>query len=67
LLRKVADSGESEEDGETLDDFDIWLNRAEGGFIDEAGISDPVNPYGREFDRRPRIRKIGNPNSQTTP
>ena len=67
LLRKVADSGESEEDGEKLDDFDIWLNRAEGGFIDEAGISDPVNPYGREFDRRPRIRKIGNPNSQTTP
>jgi hypothetical protein len=46
-------------DGETEDDFDLFLNRVERGFIDEPGVTDAINPYGREYDRRPRIRRIG--------
>ena len=64
LLRNLNDPDTSN-DGEGQDDFDLWLNRAELGFIDEPGISDPTNPYGRDFERRPRIRKIGNSDPST--
>jgi hypothetical protein len=52
-------------DGTGENDFDLFLDRVERGFIDEPGISDGVNPYGRDFERRPRIRKIGEGHSDT--
>jgi hypothetical protein len=41
------------------EDWDVWLNKAEQGFTTEPGITDPINPYGRDLSRRPRIREIG--------
>ncbi|NEO87909.1 MAG: hypothetical protein F6J87_27175 [Spirulina sp. SIO3F2] len=45
-------------DPEDEDEFDVWTERAEGGFTDAPGIKDIHNPYGRRFERRPRIRDI---------
>jgi hypothetical protein len=42
------------------EDFDSYIEKVERGFIDEAGITDQLHPYGRNFDQRPRIREIGN-------
>ena len=62
LLKNIGlNDDPNEGDGEVQDDFDIWLNAAETGFIDQPGITDAINPYGREFERRPKIRKIGSP------
>jgi hypothetical protein len=58
LLRN-KDSGAPQGDGEGRDDFDVWAERVERGFIEEPGVTDPTNPYGRDYERRPRIRKIG--------
>lgn len=40
-------------------DFDIKIEQIERGFIDAAGIEDPINPYGDSFDNRPKIRVLG--------
>ncbi len=39
--------------------WDGFLEQAEQGFIAQAGITDNLHPYGRDFERRPRIREIG--------
>ncbi|MBD2001919.1 MULTISPECIES: hypothetical protein [Cyanophyceae] len=44
---------------ETADDLDSFINSAEIGFTDTPGITDNINPYGRPYDQRPRIREIG--------
>lgn len=49
-------SGKEEEDGQ---DFDAFMESAERGHTDATGITDPLNPYGRPFSQRPRIREIG--------
>ncbi|MBD1899270.1 hypothetical protein NDI44_08700 [Trichocoleus sp. DQ-A3] len=40
-------------------DFDAFLESAEKGFTDETGITDALNPYGRPFSQRPKLREIG--------
>jgi hypothetical protein len=40
--------------------FDGFIESAESGFIAKAGITDNVNPYGRPYDERPKIKEIGN-------
>ena len=40
-------------------DFDAYLEEVEQGFTGKAGIKDPVNPYGRPYDQRPKITEIG--------
>lgn len=45
------------------DELDQFIEKVEEGFTKETGIIDSNNPYGRPRDQRPRIRKIGNPNS----
>ncbi|CAO5058442.1 hypothetical protein MICAER10613_031270 [Microcystis aeruginosa] len=47
------------------DELDQFIEKVEEGFTGETGIIDSNNPYGRSRDQRPRIRKIGNPNSNT--
>jgi hypothetical protein len=49
-------------DDEDEDDFSVWLERTETEFSD-ANLSrhqteGQINPYGRPFDRRPRLRQI---------
>lgn len=46
--------------GETSgeNDFDTFLNQAEMGFIDQPGMTESTRPYGRDMDRRPKIRKV---------
>ena len=41
------------------ENWDAWVNKVEQGFTTEPGITDPINPYGRDLGRRPRIREIG--------
>lgn len=41
------------------EDFDNFTEQAEKGFINTVGISDTENPWGDDFDARPRIREIG--------
>ena len=45
--------------GNEQEDFDVFTEQAENGFINIVGISDTENPWGDEFDARPRIREIG--------
>ena len=40
-------------------DFDVFTEQTEKGFINIVGISDTENPWGDDFDARPRIREIG--------
>jgi hypothetical protein len=41
------------------DDFDRYLEDVELGWTNQVGISDSMNPYGRPYSRRPKIREIG--------
>jgi hypothetical protein len=45
--------------GNEQEDFDVFTEQAENGFINVVGISDTENPWGDQFDARPRIREIG--------
>lgn len=49
-----------EKDSNGKDDLDRFLDDAERGFIDSAGITDSTHPYGRNYAERPHIRRIGN-------
>lgn len=40
-------------------DFNDFTEQAERGFIEVSGITDSVNPWGRPYDQRPKIREIG--------
>lgn len=42
----------------SADDFDEFLNAVEQGFTNTAGVGDPTKPYGRDYEDRPRIRRI---------
>jgi hemerythrin-like domain-containing protein len=53
--------------GETGEDkWSQFLEEVEQGFIGQSGITDNLHPYGKDFERRPRVRKIGEdaPNQQ---
>jgi hypothetical protein len=51
--------GETEEKKE--DEFDEFIEKVEDGFINEPGMLDTTNPYGRPYDQRPKIRKLEKP------
>lgn len=40
-------------------EFEQFLEKVENGFTITPGISDTQNPYGRDRERRPRIKEIG--------
>jgi hypothetical protein len=67
LLKRGAgelakDMDNSNPDGNANNSWDAFLDQAEQGFISQPGISDTTHPYGKDFKRRPRIRKIGSDN-----
>lgn len=41
------------------DDFDVFIEDVETGFNRLAGVQDITKPYGRPYENRPRIRKLG--------
>ena len=43
----------------TEDDFDTFLEDVERGFTTKPGIIDPLNPYGKKYENRPKINEIG--------
>lgn len=51
------------EDGEKkpakADDFDIFLESVETGFNSLAGVEDITKPYGKPYENRPKIRRLG--------
>lgn len=40
-------------------DFNDFTEQCERGFIEVSGITDTVNPWGRPYKERPKIREIG--------
>lgn len=57
---KVSDEiGGQKKDENNKDDFDRFTDDAEVGFTNTTGITDTVNPFGRNYSERPRIRQIG--------
>ncbi|MEH1956820.1 hypothetical protein [Nostoc sp.] len=40
-------------------DFNGFTEQAERGFIEVSGITDSINPWGRPYSQRPKIREIG--------
>lgn len=44
--------------------WDEFIEQAETGFIAKPGITDNLHPYGRELERRPRIREFGSDTSE---
>ncbi len=57
LVNAIKAYGNATEEEQS--NFDEFLDRLEKGFIDESGISDSINPYGRPFEDRPRVRELG--------
>lgn len=54
-----SDAIQTPKDSTGKSDFDRFLEDVEIGFTNETGISDSNKPYGREYDQRPRLKKIG--------
>lgn len=44
------------------DEFDQLLERIEWGFIDQPGVDPNHKPYGRDYGKRPKIRRLTNSN-----
>jgi len=59
LLKSANDFNEA-----TDDNFDQFIDDAEIGFTNTPGITDTVNPYGRSYSQRPRIRDLSKPEDQ---
>jgi hypothetical protein len=57
--------GEPGENNQTSD-FSSFTESAERGFTDTSGITDTINPYGRPYSQRPKIREIGNTSDRGT-
>ncbi|BBD64478.1 hypothetical protein NIES4072_18600 [Nostoc commune NIES-4072] len=51
----IKDTHKENEQG----DFNDFTEQAERGFIEISGITDTVNPWGRPYKERPKIREIG--------
>jgi hypothetical protein len=54
LLTKTNKVNKNEDD----DDFEQFLKDVEVGFTTAPGMKDAVNPYGRPFTQRPRVRDL---------
>jgi hypothetical protein len=63
-LREIKDAADDSRLPEAVkskkqEDWSQFTEETEQGFINLPGITDSVNPYGRPFDQRPRIRSVG--------
>lgn len=65
LLRQAQEKDKPENTSiET--DFSDFMEQVEGGFTNVSGIDDVLNPYGRNFSQRPKIRELGNTSDGTS-
>jgi len=55
--KDILDGDAQNNEGKT--DFDSYLETIEQGFTTYAGIKDTTKPYGKSYDRRPRVKEIG--------
>lgn len=55
LGKKVNDN---EEDANGDNSFDQFRNQVEEGFINEAGVMNTTDPYGKPYAERPKIRDV---------
>ncbi len=55
----LGEEEKSSKEAGKKDEFDTFLEEVEKGFVDEPGVTDKTNPYGRVYDRRPKIREVG--------
>ena len=53
----------NEIDVEGDEDFDSFTEKLERGFIDQIVDDDTNLPYGRDFERRPRVQDFGDDDS----
>jgi hypothetical protein len=60
LFKNVVDFVK-ENDEKKEDELDEFIEKVEDGFINEPGMLDTINPYGRPYQQRPKIRKLGTP------
>lgn len=44
--------------GDDEDDMNAFIQQVEEGFWQVAGVTDPLKPYGRDYEQRPRIRDL---------
>lgn len=65
-LRNLLD-GMKSVNGDLDKDFEKFVTAVEVGFTDTPGISDSVNPYGRNFKERPRVKDLTNNQPPTQP
>lgn len=65
LLNDKLNNEEKDENGKT--DFDRFLEDVQVGFINYTGVADSANPYGRPYQNRPKIKKIGDNQVDGTP
>jgi hypothetical protein len=66
LSDKELQSSQDDGSQNQVSDFSDFLNKAERGFTDVNGATDTINPYGRPYDQRPRIREIGDTSDRGT-
>lgn len=55
LGKKVNDN---ESDPQGNNSFDQFRNQVEEGFINEPGVTNSTNPYGKPYNERPKIRDV---------
>jgi hypothetical protein len=61
LIKSAVKIGEqSEQEGEQ--DLEEFFESVEKGFADKSPLLDPSKPYNKDYDRRPRIRKLDGDN-----
>ncbi|NES18334.1 MAG: hypothetical protein F6K41_05240 [Symploca sp. SIO3E6] len=53
--KENIDKISSDDEGE----WDEFVEKFEAGFINETGVSETQLPYGRSYDKRPKIREVG--------
>jgi hypothetical protein len=57
LIKSAVKIGEqSEQEGEQ--DLEEFFESVEKGFADKSALLDPTKPYYKDYDRRPKIRKL---------
>lgn len=65
LAEKGSPNPSDSDDSGSRSDFDTFVEDVESGFANTAGVSDTLNPYGKPYSQRPKIRELGNTSDQT--
>jgi hypothetical protein len=63
FLEKIEQDKKENKENKPDEDFDVFIENVEKGFIGKPGITDTINPYGKPFEERPKIREFGGEDS----